>query len=146
MLNDNEDGTFSIKGNFVPNQPRYSTAVVISRGPLDPNEPPMAEARNNRSQSEHITTRPSVGDIQNDGAGESHEGGVQRGKAPAEPFTILSSGKAVISDIVQPATMASKPEKVDGVVSISPDLTMATDLRAYKEWPGQSWTLTVYSL
>lgn len=105
--------------------------MVISRGPLDPNEPPMVEVRKfHQSREEKTTKEPLVGETQ-DG------GDVHGAKGPLSSFMILSSGKAVVSKSTQPMASPFAPEKIDRAVEISPDLNMATNVRSYKEWPGK---------
>lgn len=109
-----------------------STAVVISRGPLHPNEPPMVEVRNfNKTTRDLSTPHAHIKDTQG-GGGESHSDGVRGARA-------FPSVQAVVSNPAKSATSISLPGIASGDVIISSDLTMATDLRAYKEWPGKCY-------
>lgn len=84
-----------------------------------------------RSRGEHVRLQRVV-EHQNvhgrtQGYTESRARGVD-GK-DQDPFTMLSSGKAVAT--------SSCPAVSDPAMQEPSDMTMATDLRAYREWPGE---------
>lgn len=97
---------------------KLANAVIISRDPLDPSEVPMAELRRGGQQqasnkAEHNSTF--------DDRGKS--GSIKA--ASQEP------------SVLQHAFVDISPADDSVHVTPSSDLTMATDLRAYNEWPGE---------
>ncbi|KAJ4397393.1 hypothetical protein N0V93_001620 [Gnomoniopsis smithogilvyi] len=113
LLNDNNDGTFSIKGDYEPYSVQLANALVISQFPLDAQEPPMVEARSYRQvQMEKEEYQPS-----------SESRSIQIENQKEESMT--GSRHNRVSD----------ESGVSGQVIIPKDLTMATTIRSYREWP-----------
>lgn len=111
LLNDNNDGTFSIKGDYQPKKARTANAIVISRSPLDYEEPPMAETRSFRQVQMQKSTAetPSL-------QGDKRE---KRPTADIKPDGVLN-GSGVMGRVIIPE-----------------DHTMATNIRSYREWPSE---------
>lgn len=127
LLNDNNDGTFSIKGEYEPKKPRSANALVISRDPLNPNEPPMAATRSYRQTLLELgKQRDQDHDQGEDGTGEIS--GQSKKQTPADDSTRGHDFK--------PAALRIINDKTSAVV-IPSDPAMATELRAYTEWPGK---------
>lgn len=128
LLNDNNDGTFSIKGEYAPRKPRSANAVVISRDPLDPNEPPIAATRGYRqTMLELHKQRDQSRDQGRTGSKET----LERVEEQPSQTDGLPLGQGL-----EPATSRAVGDKSGGVV-IPSDPVMATEFRAYNEWPGQ---------
>lgn len=124
LLNDNNDGTFSIKGQYIPKRPRSSNAIVVSRDPLDPDEPPMAPIRSHRQiQLEKLSgqqTKVSSG-------GDDKDGSLQHQTGPT-----LGPHDSESSAVYQTTSGTSKASVV-----IPDSLDMATEFRRYSQWPGK---------
>lgn len=98
LLNDNNDGTFSIKGEYQPKKVRTARAIVVSQDLLDPTEPMVETRKGFRSVTDEAENRPKTEEIQ--------------------------GGGSIKTDVAKQ-------------VIISSDLNMATNIRAYREWPGE---------
>ncbi|KAJ4424395.1 hypothetical protein N0V82_000916 [Gnomoniopsis sp. IMI 355080] len=112
LLNDNNDGTFSIKGEQTDGK---AHAKVISRNPLDKNEPPMVKTRSYRQvQLEKEEKQASVENPL------TQRGGLSERTFTANKHDGVFHGSGDIGKVIIPE-----------------DLTMATNIRSYREWPGE---------
>lgn len=130
LLNDNDDGTFSIKGQYKPKKVRSSNAIVISQDPLDPNEPPMAQIQSYRQMqldnaAGKATRIASVGDEEDGGHQDQND-------LVLQPYDNDSTAGDVTSTLTR-----NEDEETHALVQIPADFDLATRYRSYKDWPGK---------
>lgn len=105
---------------------------MTSRDPLDPEEPPMAESRSFRQSQLSMISGPHA----NGNRLPPNEN--SRGNAASEEtLGAESSGSPEKMFVASKVTLDDSVENTDQVnLVILHDLTMATAVRAYNEWPG----------
>lgn len=137
LLNDNNDGTFSSRGEYNPKKKRRTAnALVISQDPLDPGEPPMAESRSFRQSQLNM-----ISDSHADASQLLPKANIDGKATPENAMGAESAGlpQDTLVDTKVPAGHAIK--NIGPAIMLPTDLTMATAMRAYNEWPDESETL-----
>ncbi|ROV89357.1 hypothetical protein VPNG_10119 [Cytospora leucostoma] len=121
----------ALEGEYDAKKKRKANALVISRNPLDPDEPPIVESRSFRQSQLHASRLPP-------------NAVVARKAAPARESTLDAESAGPPEEMLvndkPPAENAIKNTAKVNIV-IPPDLTMATAIRAYNEWPDESGSL-----
>lgn len=134
MLNDNMDGTLSIIGTYTQqNSQKRNPPVVVSKRPLDPTEPPMAEPSVPKGKNLRITPLEHTEPVQQANPDETRHSTRQR--FPPPRFTDLpqSIGNPPFNKPprVTSAPTSDQPFRLFEPSEITP-LEYATEDRKYK--------------